>query len=202
MLKLTLPTIEICAARDVRRKITLSRLPLRQRITSVLSFENPGYEYAALRHPAATLTKKYGFAPRLPANSGITHSIMHFHDSNAPRAYQPATARHLLAVTNFAIDHAYRSPDAKLLLHCGWGVSRSTAATLFVLAGFDQAKNGVCNPEACVRQLLKIRPQAAPDMHIVRMADKSLGLRQALVKAVETNPQIKHNTERHRRLTY
>ena len=67
----------------------------------------------------------------------------------------------------------------KVLIHCQAGLSRSPAIALGVLylAHQDVAKS--------IKELLKIRPQARPNLHITQLIDQAFQLDDELVKAVK-----------------
>jgi predicted protein tyrosine phosphatase len=67
-----------------------------------------------------------------------------------------------------------------LLIHCGHGISRSTALALAILA---QAEPDV-DEAAVFQKVLKLRPQASPNVLIVKYADKLLRRGGRLSKAI------------------
>ncbi len=70
-------------------------------------------------------------------------------------------------------------PEAHLLVHCHAGVSRSTASMALVLAqGLPGAGAG-----RVFAEVLRIRPQAWPNLRVVEMGDALLGRGGALVDA-------------------
>lgn len=70
-------------------------------------------------------------------------------------------------------------PEAHLLVHCHAGVSRSTASMALVLA---QGLPGT-EPDRVFAEVLRIRPQAWPNLRIVEMGDALLRRGGALVEA-------------------
>jgi predicted protein tyrosine phosphatase len=68
-----------------------------------------------------------------------------------------------------------------LLIHCGAGVSRSTAAALTVLAVWL----GPGREVEAVETLHDVAPQAWPNERMVELADELLGREGALVRALE-----------------
>jgi predicted protein tyrosine phosphatase len=106
--------------------------------------------------------------------------MLRFHDLDedldllkAPRE------RHVRAVIDFA--RAAAGQEGVLLIHCGAGVSRSTAAALTVLATWLEPGR---EAEAA-EQLLALAPLAEPNARLVRWADRLLGRQGALQRAVE-----------------
>ena len=195
--------IEICAARDVRKKLFCSRLPFRRKVGSVLSIENPGYEAVRAQYPDADLTRR-GFAPRLDPADGIPQLILQFHDSEHTGAVPRrgplilATPEQIAQIVAFGQKHWEQSPGKTLLVHCAQGVARSTAAALTIMAAFQLAQKGICDPQDCAARILRIRPRASPDPHMAALADEYLGLSGVLSRAVYHHPKITRNHTRHR----
>jgi predicted protein tyrosine phosphatase len=81
------------------------------------------------------------------------------------------------------VDHWVASvpPDARLLIHCFQGVSRSTAMTLGLLCQRS-------DPVAAIARLKVIRPEATPNRLIVRLWDGYLKLDGRLVEAARVLP--------------
>jgi predicted protein tyrosine phosphatase len=74
---------------------------------------------------------------------------------------------------------AERSARARLLVHCHAGVSRSTASMVLILAQALPALPAT----AIVREVLRIRPQAWPNLRIIEMGDALLGRHGEIVAA-------------------
>lgn len=89
------------------------------------------------------------------------------HDAHAPKAEHIA---HVLSWT------AALPSDARLVLHCLAGESRSTAIALGLLAT-------ALPPESAVDLLEQIRPQADPNPLVIRHFDQVLSLNGALIAA-------------------
>lgn len=70
--------------------------------------------------------------------------------------------------------------DSKVLIHCHAGISRSTAITLGVLYGIYE------DIDSCIQELVRIRPQAQPNLHITELIDRSLQLKGDLLRAVKS----------------
>lgn len=69
--------------------------------------------------------------------------------------------------------------DAHLLVHCHAGVSRSTASLALILA---QALPGV-GASPILEEVLRIRPQAWPNLRIIEIGDAELGRGGGLIAA-------------------
>ena len=70
---------------------------------------------------------------------------------------------------------------ATLLIHCHMGISRSTAVAFAVLCD----RTGPGHEAACLKAVVRIRPVASPNPAVVRLADRILGRRMAMVDALE-----------------
>lgn len=71
------------------------------------------------------------------------------------------------------------SPQAHLLIHCHAGVSRSTAAATLILA---QRRPDRPADEA-LREVVRLRPQAWPNLRIIELGDEILGRGGEIVEA-------------------
>jgi predicted protein tyrosine phosphatase len=92
----------------------------------------------------------------------------------------PPGEEHVSALLAFGRDlMAEPPPEAHLLVHCHAGVSRSTASMALLLA---QGLPGI-EAERVFGEVLRIRPQAWPNLRIVEMGDALLGRGGALVAA-------------------
>jgi predicted protein tyrosine phosphatase len=72
------------------------------------------------------------------------------------------------------------SKGPRLLVHCHAGISRSTAATLMILAQAYPLEQ----EDALVDRLIEIRPQAWPNSRMIALADKLLARQGRLMAAV------------------
>jgi predicted protein tyrosine phosphatase/predicted negative regulator of RcsB-dependent stress response len=74
----------------------------------------------------------------------------------------------------------------RVLIHCRSGKSRSTAIGLVLL----RRHHGTGTEKECLVELLRVRPVAAPNLAIVQHGDTLLGCGGALVRVVETDPEV------------
>lgn len=81
------------------------------------------------------------------------------------------------------IDFARQVPDKHVLLHCAAGVSRSTAAALIMLAT-------TMSPEQAWVQLRSSKRVMRPNVHMVAVADRLLGLKGALSAVLEWDVSV------------
>lgn len=113
-----------------------------------------------------------------PGIDAARHHRVPVHDITQPMPAQVlATERHVADLIAFL--DAWDA-DVPLLVHCYAGVSRSTATALVAHA----MKTG--EPVASARLLREQAPHAAPNRHLITLADKLLDLHGALLDAVDT----------------
>ena len=131
---------------------------------------------------------------------------LHFHDvvEEGAESIRPPREEDVSALLAFGRDlMAEPPPEAHLLVHCHAGVSRSTASMALVLA---QGLPGA-DAERVFAEVLRIRPQAWPNLRIVEMGDALLGRGGALVDAargvyrrqLEARPHLAEEFRRHGR---
>ncbi len=116
----------------------------------------------------------------------------------------PPREEHVAALLAFGRDlMAEPPPEAHLLVHCHAGVSRSTASMALILAqGLPEA-----GPDRVFGEILRIRPQAWPNLRILEMGDALLGRGGALAEAargvyrrqLEARPHLAEEFRRHGR---
>lgn len=136
-------------------------------VSHVLSILDPGF-------PALAVFGAFGEHERLELRFHDT--IEEQGDMIAPR---PEDVVRLL---RFGRDLLHEpAAQAHLLVHCHAGVSRSTAAMILLLA---QARPDRPAAEA-VAELLRIRPNAWPNLRIVELGDAVLGRNGEVVAAVQ-----------------
>lgn len=89
----------------------------------------------------------------------------------------PPREAHVQAIVSLA---RRLTPQDRVLVHCGAGISRSTAAALVILAHHL----GPDREAQAVEHLLALRPQARPHQRMVEMADALLDRQGALYSVV------------------
>jgi predicted protein tyrosine phosphatase len=97
------------------------------------------------------------------------------------------TRESVAAILAFGRDIAADESAAHLLVHCQMGVSRSTAATLLLMA---QARPDV-PAEAILAEIRRIRPQAWPNLLMVELGDPMLGRDGSLVRATHEHYRLR-----------
>jgi predicted protein tyrosine phosphatase len=143
---------------------------------------------------------------RMTSRTGATHVLSLLDPGKRPHLHpRMSISNWLLIPCEDQIDAASVSPptreqvqrfldwskalpeDSVLLVHCEAGISRSTAAALAIMVQ-DQ---GVDKIDACIAELLEIRPNACPNPLITQYADDILGCGGALHAAAEFVAQEK-----------
>jgi predicted protein tyrosine phosphatase len=105
-------------------------------------------------------------------------AVMRFHDAIEPDpGILLPKKSDVEAILSFGRDAA---EAGGLLIHCHAGISRSTAATLMILAQAHPDED----EDALADRLLRTRPQAWPNSRMIAFADDLLGRRGRLASAV------------------
>lgn len=154
--------LHVLAARDVVASLPVF-LP-----SAVLSIEHPGAE-----------DLESGRAPRL---ARVSQLIQCYWDTETPHPQGP-TPETVAEGLAFLKERGAKGP---VIIHCRQGKARSTAMALAFLAASDPSASA----DDCVARLKAIRPQAAPNILVVRHADTVLGLNGALERAVLADPVL------------
>jgi predicted protein tyrosine phosphatase len=133
-------------------------------VTHVLSILDPNWP-----EPAAAFSA-------FDAHSRIT---LRFHDAIEPgdKIVLPQFA-HVEAILTFGRE--MRGDCGHLLIHCHAGISRSTAAMTMILAQASPRES----EDAIVERLVRIRPQAWPNLQMIAFADELLDRGGRLIAAV------------------
>ena len=138
----------------------------------------------------AARIKRYGWSGVLTFADPVQRNVLAFHthphpehlvircddlDEPIPR-FSPPTASQVAKVIEFGRRH----PASSLLVHCNAGISRSTAAALAIIAD----RFGPGREEEALRTMLDLRPEAVPNLQIVRYADEQLHRQGELLRTV------------------
>jgi predicted protein tyrosine phosphatase len=114
--------------------------------------------------------------------SAENHLVQHFHDvttgvGQGPAWIEPPMGGHIARIIEFA---RAAGPEARILVHCHMGVSRSPAAVLIIAAALTGSAE---EAEACL-QAIDPRAGTEPNARMIQMADRQLRLEGKLVAAV------------------
>jgi predicted protein tyrosine phosphatase len=108
---------------------------------------------------------------------------LRFHDviEENVAGYDSPQPHHIEALLEFGRDLLSQPPgEAHLLVHCHMGISRSTAAALLLLAE--------ATPDRPAREMMaeiaEVRSKAWPNLRMIEIGDRMLGLKGSLVRAV------------------
>ena len=151
--------------------------------TSVCGIEElAGHCESGVSHVLSILDPDWPVPDAFGAYGEHARLELRFHDvieeTNPDRfAPQQGHVADLLAFGRGLLDVPH--DDAYLLVHCHAGISRSTASTALVLA---QALPDV-PADRIFAEVLRIRPQAWPNLRILEIGDAMLGRRGELVAA-------------------
>ncbi|MEO0497544.1 MAG: tyrosine protein phosphatase [Pseudomonadota bacterium] len=120
--------------------------------------------------------------PPAPPNIAVTDRLsLSFNDLSEPKqGYRAPSAEDMDALLHFGVQQ-WRL-DAPLLIHCWFGVSRSTAAALIVTAAH---RPDIAETELAAR-LRQAAPFATPNPMMIALADTALGRNGRLISAVQT----------------
>ena len=139
--------------------------------------ELDGHQGRGVTHVLSILDPEWPEPAAFQAFDPHFRTTLRFHDAIEPDPGvllpQKADVEAILAFGRGA------SEGPRLLIHCHAGISRSTAATLMIMA---QAHPHEAE-DAIAERLIKIRPQAWPNSRMITFADELLDRRGRLVAA-------------------
>jgi predicted protein tyrosine phosphatase len=114
----------------------------------------------------------------------VCHDVDSAEEARSRRREMPGSSciAPTLAMVKAALAFAKNlSPSDCLLIHCGHGISRSTAITWAILC----QQNPKAMAAESYAQLLALRPQAVPNRLIVKYADRLLKQRGCLLRLLD-----------------
>ena len=134
-------------------------------VSHVLSILDPGW-------PVPEAFGSFGEHERLE---------LRFHDVIEDEAgMEPPQPAHVARLLAFGRDLlAEPAPAAHLLVHCHAGVSRSTASMILIVAQAQPERSAA----AIAQEILRIRPQAWPNLRLIEIGDAQLGRGGEIVRA-------------------
>ena len=140
-------------------------------VSAVLSIEHPGAQDGK------------GRAPRL---HNIAQSILCFWDIEKEDIPDGPHLSHIKDAFAFLDQHS----DENVIIHCNAGKARSVGIALAYLV------SDLGDINAAIERIKAIRPIAAPNLALIKIADRFLELDGALTKAVLADPLFTQNRER------
>ncbi|MBU6235753.1 MAG: dual specificity protein phosphatase family protein [Alphaproteobacteria bacterium] len=150
--------------------------------------ENNPCAVLSIEHPGARRVSE-GAAPRLIEEGieGVDQRIQVYWDTEEDHPKGPSL-RMVKAGLRFLLKHEKRS-KRPLVVHCRQGKSRSVAMALAYLVAANRDKSIM----ECIAHLKTLRPEPAPNIKIIELADTALGLGNELVEAVKADAQFTAN---------
>ena len=107
------------------------------------------------------------------------HLRLHIHDISIPlEGFVAPAEEHVMRLIDFVLDWGGQGP---MVVHCWAGISRSTAAAYTALC----AVNPDVSEELIAARLRQASPTAFPNRLIIQLADRALGRRGRMIRAVE-----------------
>ncbi len=141
-----------------------------------------------IEDPAAARARKLRFstAPHPP------HLVLRFEDvDDEDLGYWTASEDDVREALVFAGQHAGDS----ILVHCFHGVGRSAGIALAILAD----RMGAGREDEAVADLFRRRPEATPNLVVVRLADRLLGRRGSLAESLMRHEEADRTMAERRR---
>ncbi len=123
---------------------------------------------------------------------GVAHRCYYFHDVTEEdlKYFGPESVGYQLAtpeqVTDLLEFTKRLTSESKLLVHCHAGISRSTATACGILCQHN------LSPSVAIQRVLEVRPQALPNLYLIRLFDELLDMRGSLIEAVDTELERFH----------
>jgi predicted protein tyrosine phosphatase len=111
--------------------------------------------------------------------SAENHLRLHFNDISEPRDGLKTPGKSDIERFLAFIQQNWKK-DAPLVIHCWFGVSRSTAGALIAACALSPS----VQPDAHARKLREIAPFATPNQMMAHLADRQLSLSGSLLEAV------------------
>ena len=108
---------------------------------------------------------------RFPSGPAPHHLVLRFEDLEEPVAPWPLATKEQVG-EGLSFLEAHR--ESRVLVHCNAGISRSTAFALLELC------RRLSDPDRAWATLIELRPQAVPNLHVLRLGGSLLGIGDAL----------------------
>ena len=121
-----------------------------------------------------------GYAPRY---GGLAPTIIACADVEQETCPNASTFQHIERILTFGRKYH----GSRILVHCSQGMGRAPASALAIVAD----RLGPGREEEALEAVLKLRPCAMFNQHIVALADMTLDRRGTLAKAVKWHPLLR-----------
>jgi predicted protein tyrosine phosphatase len=148
--------------------------------------ELPRHRASGVSHVLSFLDPEAPEPEMLAAYPPHRRAVLRFHDvierAHSAVAPEEGDIARLLAFAREAWRPSSPAPPAHLLVHCHAGVSRSTAASFLILAEAHPAWSG----REILEEVLRLRPQAWPNLLILELGDALLGRGGEILEAAAT----------------
>jgi len=148
---------------------------LNSSISHVISINDPG------ENPPANLSNHNG-----------EHLVLSFYDLTKIRGDMILPSHNdMVQIIDFAklVNKAFNDSENKdnvnVLVHCGAGISRSSAAALAILA--QRLEPSQESADLAINQLLDVKQQILPNRRMVTLIDRILGYNRNLLRSLESN---------------
>jgi predicted protein tyrosine phosphatase len=143
--------------------------------------ELPDHSEVGVSHVLSILDPEWPVPDAFGAFGEHARLELRFHDVIEETELFPPQPEHVAKLLAFGRDLlAEPPPGAHLLVHCHAGVSRSTASMILMVA---QARPRAA-ASAVAQEILRIRPQAWPNLRIIELGDALLGRNGEIVAAM------------------
>jgi predicted protein tyrosine phosphatase len=139
---------------------------------------HPTVETTGARH-VVTLLRDIHLVSRPSTIALDNHLVLPMDDISMPlEGYSAPADEHVTELVKFLRGWDRRAP---LVIHCYAGISRSTAGAYVAVCALNPHRN-----EASIaKELRRASPTASPNTRIVELADRLLGRRGRMVRAIE-----------------
>ena len=143
--------------------------------------ELSGHGEAGVSHVLSILDPDWPVPEAFGAFGEHERLELRFHDVIEDDAgMDPPQPGHVTRLLAFGRDLlAEPAPDAHLLVHCHAGVSRSTASMILIVAQAQPERSAA----SIAQEILRLRPQAWPNLRLIEIGDAQLGRGGEIVRA-------------------
>jgi predicted protein tyrosine phosphatase len=136
------------------------------------------------------------FGLRFHHNPKPDHLILRFIDLDYPPLSPYDCEPRFFLATKQDVESAigFAADKSNLLVHCKAGIARSTAIALAIILSRSESKN----EQEAHNELLRIRPSAVPNLHIVALTDELFNCKGRLIAVVKTWDDLHEENQKRR----